>query len=74
MVETEFHFINECVKYNSARIDLFDKMNNTNCNFQTLNNRDKFIYILQNPGKSLSNFILTSIKDRSDYLYCLRES
>ena len=68
-VESEFHFICECDTYSCQRRNLYSKINLTCDYFKDLNDRQKFVYILQHNSKWVSEYITECMKIRSDLLY-----
>ena len=47
-VEDEFHFVMCCPSYNSQRMEFFDWVKNIYKNFSTLDDRNKFIWLMSN--------------------------
>jgi hypothetical protein len=53
-VEDEIHFITQCHKYHQQREVLFEIIERSNKNFASLNNSNKFIWLLSNEEVSLN--------------------
>lgn len=52
-IETEFHFVIECSIYTAYRDQLFMNINKLNPIFNTLNNNDKFIFLMSSREKHI---------------------
>ena len=55
-VEDEFHFLMACTNYNPQRKELLDRLDNLCLNFQSLNIKQQFIYMLS-AGVDVANHV-----------------
>ena len=71
-VEDEFHFLIICKKFDNIRKHLFKEIENLNINFITLNNFDKFIWLISQEDKQVvlkvANFLKVANKERNNEL------
>ena len=68
-IESEFHFICECKKYNDKRSILFELYAKKYLNFVSLSMQQKFVFLLQNSNKWLAQYIIDSMLIRSKDVY-----
>ena len=69
MLEDEFHFVCQCRLYDDIRSNLFDTIQVKNTEFQTLEPREKFNYILKNEWNLLGKFLKVAWERRTSKLY-----
>ena len=70
-VEDEIHFLCECESYADYRSFLFSNAAETDPNFPSLDNIDKFVYLMSNHQKAVITFLTNAVYKRIHSLYIL---
>ncbi len=68
-VEDEMHFICNCTLYTTLRLKLFNTVMVEYGNFENLNVKDKFVYLMQNKQKLTAKFSWLAYCKRKEILY-----
>jgi hypothetical protein len=66
-IENEFHFICICNIYTHFRNEMYNKINNTD--FVDMSDKDKFIYLMKNNWKEVSQYMELAWNKRTDIMY-----
>ncbi len=69
VVEDEFHFLCECQTYCALREDLFKSVNEFCPDFEDMEPREKFVYILKHENRKLAKFLIKACDRRRNLLY-----
>ena len=68
-IENEFHFICECSQYNVYRQELYNNVTVRNINFEMLNDKEKFSYLMKYSWKCVGSYMEKAWLKRTSILY-----
>ena len=68
IVEDEIHFLCQCTKYAENRNNLYAQAAHLDPYFYSLDDIDKFVFLMSNCQKSVSKFLINSVTKRSKSL------
>ena len=68
-IEDEFHFVMQCEFHNNSRSIMFEKIISNFPAFSTLNQNEKFVYIMKYEWKFLGKYLKSAWENRKKKLY-----
>ena len=68
-VEDEIHFLCHCKTYTSDRVKLYIQAQQSNANFNELDDIDKFVFLMSEMQIPVAKFITSSVNIRNDAIY-----
>ena len=69
-VEDEYHVLCVCTKYNDIRVALYKKAESQLASFNSIDNIEKFVYLVNNQQAHVIKFLVNALYRRSASLYC----